>query len=202
MSDTIIIDRGISHGAARVHGVNPVFLVEKIIRERILDSLYWKKDCFHLNALTILDKAVALRMVGTYSNVNRTKPCIFMCLLLKMLQIQPSPEIVNYLLRQPHFKYVTALAALYVRLTSSSVQVYKTLEPLLEDYRKLVLFDGMKKRLIHMDELVDDLLTKEKFCDLMMPRLVDRLQLEEQELIDPRESVLQEEFEKELEDGL
>jgi len=31
------------------HGVNPLLLVEKIIRERIFESLYWKEQAFGLN---------------------------------------------------------------------------------------------------------------------------------------------------------
>jgi len=32
------------------HGVNPLLLVEKIIRERIFESLYWKEQAFGLNS--------------------------------------------------------------------------------------------------------------------------------------------------------
>lgn len=34
--------------AATVKGTNPQFLVEKIIRQRIYDSLFWKEHCFAL----------------------------------------------------------------------------------------------------------------------------------------------------------
>lgn len=34
--------------AATVKGTNPQYLVEKIIRTRIYDSLYWKEHCFAL----------------------------------------------------------------------------------------------------------------------------------------------------------
>lgn len=36
------------------HGVNPLLLVEKIIRERIFESLYWKEQAFGLNGGTAL----------------------------------------------------------------------------------------------------------------------------------------------------
>ena len=36
-------------------------------------------------------------------------------------------------------RYLRALAAMYVRMTFSAVEVYEILEPLLKDYRKLRL---------------------------------------------------------------
>jgi len=40
--------------ALNVHGTNPQFLIEKILREKIRDSPYWKEHCFALTAETIL----------------------------------------------------------------------------------------------------------------------------------------------------
>jgi len=34
--------------AKNIHGTNPQYLLEKIIRSRIYESLYWKEDCFGL----------------------------------------------------------------------------------------------------------------------------------------------------------
>jgi hypothetical protein len=42
--------------AVDIHGTNPQFLVEKIIRERIYASMFWKEECFALTAATIIDK--------------------------------------------------------------------------------------------------------------------------------------------------
>lgn len=36
--------------ARNVHGTNPQYLIEKIIRSRIYDSKYWKEQCFALTA--------------------------------------------------------------------------------------------------------------------------------------------------------
>lgn len=43
-----IANRTVSDAIA-VHGKDPQHLVEKIIRERIYDSLYWKEHCFGLS---------------------------------------------------------------------------------------------------------------------------------------------------------
>ena len=70
--------------AQQVHGTNPQNLVEKILRGRIYESLYWKEQCFGLTAATVLDKAVKLDHVGgTYS--HNAKPCPFICLVRGLL---------------------------------------------------------------------------------------------------------------------
>eukprot|EP00124_Ichthyophonus_hoferi_P004652 Ihof_evm2s539 gene=Ihof_evmTU2s539 len=79
--------------AFSVHGKNPQHLMEKIIRLRIYESRYWKEDCFALTAESLVDKAVSLNHFGgTYG--GNVKPTPFLCLLLKMLQIQPDKEII------------------------------------------------------------------------------------------------------------
>lgn len=49
---SLLDSRGFYDGAT-VHGVNPLLLVEKIIRERIFESLYWKEQAFGLNGKPI-----------------------------------------------------------------------------------------------------------------------------------------------------
>ncbi|ODV93688.1 hypothetical protein PACTADRAFT_29245, partial [Pachysolen tannophilus NRRL Y-2460] len=183
--------------AEKIHHVNPIFLVEKIIRERILDSIYWKRHCFNLNLLTFINKAADLELIGTYANTNNTKPTHFMCLILKLLQLSPSEEIIVYFINQKDFKYLTCLGLLYARLTMDSLKIYELLEPFYNDYRKLRYKNPHGSvELIHMDEFVDMLLDGGdddencKFGDLILPRLVNRLHLEEQDLIEPRSSQL------------
>ncbi|KAF4314958.1 hypothetical protein BBO99_00009487 [Phytophthora kernoviae] len=50
--------------AQSVHGVNPQTLIEKIMRNRIYASIYWKEQCFGLTAETLVDKAVELQEFG------------------------------------------------------------------------------------------------------------------------------------------
>ncbi|KAH3665985.1 hypothetical protein OGAPHI_004174 [Ogataea philodendri] len=193
---SVTIDRGLVSNTKRVHGVHPVFLIEKILRERILDSQYWKRECQHADLLVVLDRAVEVDQIGTYANSGRTLPTPFICLLLRLLQIQPSTEIIDHLLVQPDFVYLSALAALYIRITSTSVEVYQKLEPLLADYRELQILESQTAKTTYLDEYVDGLLQGNKFCDMILPRLVDRLVLEDQDLLEPRHSVLEEEYDK------
>lgn len=79
--------------ADSIHGTNPQNLIEKITRQKIYNSNYWKEHCFGLTSETIIDKAVALKYCGGVYAGN-IKPTPFLCLCLKMLQLQPEKDIV------------------------------------------------------------------------------------------------------------
>lgn len=79
--------------AESIHGTNPQNLIEKITRLKIYNCNYWKEQCFGITSESIVDKAVALKYAGgTYA--GNVKPTRFLCLILKMLQLQPEKEIV------------------------------------------------------------------------------------------------------------
>lgn len=174
-----------------MRGTNPQYLIEKIIRSRIYDSRYWKEECFALTAELLVDKAMELKYIGGVYGGN-VKPTPFLCLLLKMLQIQPEKDIVVEFIRQEDFKYVRALGANYMRLVGNSLDCYKYLEPLYNDYRKLRRQnrDG-SYTIVHMDELIDELLREERAADVILPRIQKRHVLEETNELDPRVSALE-----------
>ncbi|KDR81418.1 hypothetical protein GALMADRAFT_239304 [Galerina marginata CBS 339.88] len=175
-------------GAQAIHGQNPQFLVETVIRNRIYESTYWKEHCFALTAESLIDKAIDSRFIGgVYGN---QRPTEFLCLLLKLLQIQPEKEILVEYLRAEEFKYLRALAALYIRMTFRAVDVYELLEPLLKDYRKLRMRNMSGYSLVFMDEFICSLLTEERVCDIIMPRIAKRQVLEENGELGPRKSRL------------
>lgn len=148
--------------AKSVHGTNPQYLVEKIIRTRIYDSKYWKEECFALTAELLVDKAMELRFIGGVHSGN-IKPTPFLCLILKMLQIQPEKDIVVEFIKNEEFKYVRALGAFYMRLTGTSLDCYKYLEPLYNDNRKLRRQNRSAQfEIVHMDEFIDELLRDER----------------------------------------
>ncbi|GJN87324.1 hypothetical protein Rhopal_000272-T1 [Rhodotorula paludigena] len=176
-------------GALSIHGTNPQYLVPTVIRQRVYDTLYWKEHCFALNSATVIDRAVELQAIGgTYAN---TRPTEFICLVLKLLQLQPEREIILEYLRAEEFKYLRALAAFYVRLTFDSLNAYEVLEPLLNDYRKLRYraMDGSYS-IITIDEFADQLLHGEMVCEIQLPRLTQRKVLEDTEGLLPRRSKL------------
>ncbi|KAL3473880.1 PRP38 family-domain-containing protein [Aspergillus californicus] len=206
-----------------VRGVNPAMLFEKAVRDRITESYYWKEQCFALNAATLCDRAVELSFLGGTYGVSE-KPSPFLCLAFKLLQLNPDRDIIMEYLdfsdpeaeadeeegdttaeeraqasivkHRGDFKYLRALAAFYVRLTWEPVDVYKTLEPLLLDYRKLKRRVRDSFTLTYMDQFVDDLLTKDRVCGTSLWKLPSRQQLEDLDLLDERESPLANELEE------
>ncbi|BES96782.1 PRP38 family [Nesidiocoris tenuis] len=176
--------------AKSIRGTNPQFLIEKIIRSRIYECKYWKEECFALSAELIVDKAMELRFLGGVYGGN-IKPTPFLCLTLKMLQIQPEKDIIVEFIKNEEFKYVRALGAMYMRLVGTSIECYKYLEPLLNDGRKLryQTREGTFM-LTFMDEFIDQLLHEERMYDVILPRIQKRHVLEEANELDSRVSAL------------
>ena len=180
--------------AETVHGTNPQYLIEKITRLKIYQCDYWKTECFGLTAETIVDKAVALNCCGgTYG--GNVKPTDFLSLTLKMLQLQPDKDIVIAFIQNDDFKYLRLLGAMYMRLVGKPVEIYKYLEPLYNDYRKVAHRGSAGWSLKHVDELIDSLLVDEIVFDVALPHLPKRMKLEELGLLEPRKSALDAELE-------
>jgi pre-mRNA-splicing factor 38A len=185
-------------------------LIEKIIRERIYESVFYKQHCYTAKLTDLLQKASTgnncIKYVGTTFGGN-TKPTPFICFLFRLLHYpQLSLGAVVYCLDRigSEYKYVRALFALYLRMTlptvksGTGVEVYKLLEPLYQDYRKLRRrrMDGSFD-LIRMDEYIESLLLlngKEDFPLALTP-LTKREVLEEIGQLEKRVSPLQEEYE-------
>lgn len=112
-----------------------------------------------------------LRFVGGVYGGN-IRPTPFLCLTLKMLQIQPEKDIVVEFIKNDEFKYVRALGAYYLRLTGTSLDCYNYLEPLLNDSRKLRRQNRSGAfEIVYMDDFVDELLSEDRVCDVILPRL-------------------------------
>ncbi|SPO31085.1 uncharacterized protein UTRI_05273_B [Ustilago trichophora] len=187
-------------GALSIHGTNPQFLIEKPVRARIYESPFWKEHCFALSSATILPLAVSLHHIGGLVGLQR--PSHFLCLLQKLLQIQPEPSIIAAYLDAKEFKYLRALTAFYIRLTYKSTDIYKLLEPLLEDGRKLRWRGSAGEyEILHLDEWVDMLLREERVCDIILPRLTKREVCENRDGLPPRISKLETSLLKAVEGG-
>ena len=176
--------------ARSVHGTNPQNLIEYITRQKIYDSLYWKEECFGLSASDVATKAVELKALGgSYGGNN--KPTRFLCLALKMLQIQPEEGIVEEFLQNEDFKYIRALGAFYLRLTGRPAEIYELIEPLYNDFRKLRFRESTGWKITYMDELAYELLTSERYCGIALPHLPKRDVLVSAGYLDgPRRSAL------------
>jgi len=182
--------------ALSVHGTNPQNLLEQIVRMRIYSCAYWKEHCFGLTAETLVDKAMELDHYGGTYGGNK-KPSKFLCLILKMLQIQPERDIVLEFILNEDYKYVRLLGAFYLRLVGKAKDIYQYLEPLYNDYRKIRKKSDLGWQYSHVDEFIDELLTAEYCLDVVLPRIQKRAVLEEAEELPARKSGLELELEDE-----
>ena len=181
-------------GAIHVHGTDPQNLIEKITREKIYGSLYWKSECYGLDEKTLVNKALELTHIGGTYGANMA-PTPFLCLLLKLCQLQPSHEVLLELLSHREYKYLVALLAFYIRLVGSPRLIYTQLEPLLADYRKLRVRETPGYTLTHLDEFVDALLQEDRVYGVILPRIPKRPILEDREGLPKYQSPLQDELE-------
>ena len=171
------------------HGTNPVFLIDKIVRTKIYSCTYYKEKCFALDAKTIIDCALDLRSIGGTFGGSK-KPTPFLCLVLKLLQISPDREIVQKYI-ESDYKYLRALGCMHLRLTAKAEDVYNTLEPLYNDYRKIKIRQPAGDlAVIHIDEFVDELLRQDIYLETVLPKITRRHVLEETEGMPLRVSVL------------
>jgi len=124
------------------------------------------------------------------------------------------------LIKNEDLKYVRLLGAFYLRLVGKPLDIYQYLEarrlqspppapapdaaaqPLYNDYRR-VRRRGQDGRasLVHVDEVIDELLTKDMVCDIALPRIPHRWTLEASGALAPRLSVLEEALEEGLAAG-
>ena len=195
-ASTALDNRGYS--GPLIRGQNPATLIETATRDRITESLYWKEQCFGLNAASLLDRAVEITYIGGTYGVGM-KPTPFLCLAFKLLTLVPDKEIILEYLKNAgdEWKYVRALAAFYVRLAFDPVEIYTTLEPMLSDFRKLRRRRKEEYVLIHMDEFVDELLTKDRSCGTSFWKIPGRTQLEDVDALEPRVSVVDDDLDAE-----
>lgn len=184
-------ERGTAN-ALTPNGLNPATIMEKPVRERIIDSYFWKDQCFGVNEADIVNRVVdhVTFIGGTYGDAQKPSP--FLCLAFKLLQLAPSDDILQEYLEYggEKFKYLRALALFYIRLTRKAKDVYLTLEPYLEDRRKLKIKRRTGTGLTYIDQFVDDLLIKERVCATSLWKMPKREILEDLEVLEPRVSPL------------
>lgn len=177
-------------GTKSIHGTDPQFLIEKIVRERIYESLYWKQECYDLTTESLVEKAVRLSHIGSTFGGNQ-KPTPFLCLLLKLLQLQPDFEIVYALIKDPTFKYLRILASFYLRLVGRPRDIYENLEPLYSDYRKIrVKAPSSDYYLLCIDQVIETLLNEDGIFSIHLPRIPKRRDVEAKDGLAPRTSCL------------
>ena len=114
--------------------------VELILRNRVFNSYYWKEKCFGLTSETIIDKILELKYIGGM-NHSSNQPTDFICLFIKLLQLNPSEEIIDEYLSDPDLKYLRALTALFIRFAYPPVKIYTKLEK----WKNLIMMMNQKE---------------------------------------------------------
>jgi len=145
-----------------------------------------------VSAAALAKRAIGLSYVGgTWGGARRPSP--FLCLLLKMLMIQPEKEIVEAFISEKDFRYVRLLGLFYLRLVGTGEEIYKCLESVYSDNRKFKMrqLDG-SFTIEYIDDFVDQLLTMPRVCDTTLPPLVQRKVLEDRGVLGKRVSLLDE----------
>ena len=181
-----------------IQGTDPQNLMEYITRQKIYDCRFWKEECFGLTAADVLEKAAkSLTCIGGTFGGNQ-QPTKFLCLTLKLLQIQPEDELIQEFLQQDHFKYARALGAFYLRLTGRPADIFDSLEPLYNDFSKLKVRCTTEWKLVYMDEFIHELLTTSHSCGIALPRLPFRHTLQQEGYLEdgPRKSGLRQVIEE------
>jgi len=181
-------------GALAPNGLNPATILEKAVRERIVESYFWKEQCFGVNEADIIDRVTShvSFIGGSYGGEGIQRPSPFLCLAFKLLQLAPDDDVLDVYLNYggEKFKYLRALACFYIRLTRPAEVVFKSLEPFLEDRRKLRRRGRKGTTLSFVDEFVDELLTKDRVCATSLWKMPSREILEDLDKLDPRISPL------------
>jgi pre-mRNA-splicing factor 38A len=176
--------------AIKVHGADAQVLIDRIARESIYQSRYWKEFCFGVCAADVVALAAEITHVGGLCGHAR-RPTPFLCLVLKLLQLGPSRDVIDEFLYQSYFKYAKVLGATYLRLVGSAVDIYENLEPHYADYRKIVLRSGTGDyQLTTVDQIIDDLLVDEQVFGVTLPRLQHRYVLSDLGHLQPRRTTL------------
>eukprot|EP00388_Colpodella_angusta_P008148 GDKJ01022491.1.p1 GENE.GDKJ01022491.1~~GDKJ01022491.1.p1 ORF type:complete len:265 (-),score=28.30 GDKJ01022491.1:61-855(-) len=173
------------------HGVDPQRLFPEIVKRKVWEDRFWKEQLFGLTAETIIDVAIKCKYIGgTHGGARHPTP--FISLLLKLCQLAPEMEVIIEYIKQDEFKYLRALAAMYIRIAAKSTDVFNLLEPVLSDYRKLRVrnLDGTFS-ITTMDVFIDNLLNLSHLFDVDFPHLPRRETLENSSKIELRPWLLE-----------
>lgn len=190
--------------------LNKSNIIETIVRNRIKDSIFYKQYLFLTNEQTILP--IIINQVHCLAGLDsNNRPSNFLCCLLRLLEINPSREIINLFLSYPQFKYLTCLTLMFIRLTRSPVEIYTLFDTYNANYSKIRMLSSSPKivngipinySISYIDEFVDNLIHQERYLGIILPRIEPRYKLAERGVVLERQYLvksLEEEVKEESE---
>lgn len=107
-------------------------------KHRVIHS-HAMTQCAHRPLLWVLEELTTVPYVGGLSGPTQ-KVEYFLCLVSRVLQICPAPEVVLALLRQDIHKYARVAAMLVIRLIGNADMMNEAVAIGLDDYRKVRVF--------------------------------------------------------------
>jgi len=166
---------------------------------RALQTPFYLGECAQAHFGHAISELADIRVVST---ITHGLPSHGICWLARIARLRPSPEVVCYLVSQPHFKYLAAYFAIFLRMTMRGVGVYRLLEPLYQDPRRLLVcfpgegndgigpVSGDAMHVLHFDEFVELLLASDSFLGIRALPLRPRRELEARGFLSPLIDVL------------
>jgi pre-mRNA-splicing factor 38A len=158
-----------------LRGMAPQHLIDTITRHKIYNSVYWQQYCFGVNLVTFVDRSQHITGIGgLYGHMKQ--PCDFYCLFLKLLELEPSEQVIEFFLstRAWQMKHLRMLAAMYVRFAYPPELVYITLEPFLCHYNQIAVLRDSGYEVQHFDEVIHCFLKDKFWCGITFPPLTPR----------------------------
>lgn len=104
-------------------------------RDKVLRSQAWLA-VVGKPLMWVLERAIDLERVGFLYGPNQL-PEMFACLLVRLLQITPKPDIIWTCVAQDTHKYLRVLAMIVIRLIGNEAMYIATMQVCLEDYRNI-----------------------------------------------------------------
>lgn len=158
-----------------IRGMAPQHLIDSITRHKIYNSVYWQQFAFGVNLVTLVDRAQHLKCVGGLFGTMK-QPCNFLCLFLKLLELEPSETVIASFLETKtwQMKHLRLLAALYVRFAYPPETVYIALEPLLLQYTRVAVLDSGGFEVKRFDEVVHAFIRQKFWCGVSFPPMTPR----------------------------
>jgi len=153
------------------------------VDKRIKKSYFWKIYLESIEFEKWLLMALNLSSIGCFLK-NGKYPTKFICLVIKLHEFKPSFSMIKEFIKNDSNLIIRLLGAFYIRLYYRPLLIYKLLEPLYYDYRRVpVQIDHSKTKMICVDIIIDSLLNKTYVMGIKLNSLVKRNIFEKHKLL-------------------
>jgi pre-mRNA-splicing factor 38A len=145
-----------------------------VLRKRIQRNQFWVDKCADASFLDVVSLAADLEYIeGFIGEAGRPTP--FVCLLLRLMQLQPTGELLDEMIRQDKLKYLKFIAITLVRLVEEDPTiVHAALDVGLAQYTSLRVRTESGEVSVMPFDLVCEKLTSSSLFGIPLPSLLSR----------------------------